>query len=108
MLRRSFAGTMRRSELTDRRGGFAWYELLTTNAPAARTFYASVIGWQAEDASTPAFPYSVFSAGKTEVGGLMELPPDALRMGAEPRWVGYVAVDDIDETVERLKQLGGR
>ncbi len=29
-------------------------------------------------------------------------------MGATPRWVGYVAVDDIDATAERLKQLGGR
>ena len=93
--------------MIDRRGGFAWYELLTTNAAAARAFYASVVGWQAQDASTAAFPYSVFSAGKTEVSGLMELPPDALRMGAEPRWVGYVAVDDIDDTVERLKRLGG-
>src|ERR1700748_201376 len=103
MLRRSFVDTMRRSELTDRRGGFAWYELLTTNSSAARTFYGSVLGWQAEDASTAAFSYSIFSVGKTDVGGLMELPPDALRMGAEPRWAGYVAVDDIDDTVERLK-----
>jgi hypothetical protein len=93
--------------LIGRSAGFAWYELLTTNAAAARTFYASVVGWQAQDASTAAFPYSVFSSGKTEVSGLMELPPDALRMGAEPRWVGYVAVDDIDGTVERLKRLGG-
>ncbi len=93
--------------MIDRRGGFAWYELLTTNAAAARTFYGRVVGWQAEDASTAAFPYHVFSAGKAEVGGLMELPPDALRMGAEPRWAGYVAVDDIDGTVERLKRLGG-
>jgi len=91
----------------DRCGGFAWYELLTTNAAAARAFYASVVGWEAKDASTAALPYGVFSAGKTEVGGLMELPPDALRMGAEPRWVGYVAVDDIDGTVENLKRLGG-
>jgi predicted enzyme related to lactoylglutathione lyase len=98
---------MRRSELNDRRGSFAWYELLTTNAAAARAFYASVVGWQAQDASTAAFAYSVFLAGNVEVGGLMELPADALRMGAEPRWVGYVAVDDIDQTVERLKSLGG-
>ncbi len=29
-------------------------------------------------------------------------------MGAAPRWVGYVAVDDIDATAERVRQLGGR
>src|SRR5262249_28048818 len=43
----------------------------------------------------------------TEVSGLMELPPEARRMGAEPRWVGYVAVDDVDGAVARLKGLGG-
>src|SRR5579871_1918836 len=104
-----------RIELSDgQKGGlakapasFAWYELLTTNAAAARAFYSQVVGWEARDVPTPAFPYAVFSIGKTEVGGLMELPPDALRMGATPRWVGYVAVDDIDDTAARLKGLGG-
>jgi hypothetical protein len=86
---------------------FAWYELLTTNVAAARAFYALVVGWEAQDTSTAALPYTVFSAGKTEIGGLMELPPDARRMGATPRWVGYVAVQDIDSAVARLKQLGG-
>ena len=28
-------------------------------------------------------------------------------MGAMPRWVGYVAVDDLDLTVDRLRRLGG-
>jgi hypothetical protein len=93
--------------LTERRGAFAWYELLTTDASAARDFYGRVVGWQAQDASDAPFPYTVFRAGTTEIGGLMELPPDARRMGAMPRWVGYVDVDDIDGSVERLKRLGG-
>ena len=118
MLRRDLVqanGVEWRSELSDGQGNdqgngqgrFAWYELLTTNAAAARAFYAHVVGWEAQDASTAAFPYAVFSAGKTEVGGLMELPPDARRMGATPRWVGYIAVSDIDGTVGRLRELGG-
>lgn len=107
MLRRNFVRSDGDVALTDRPQIFAWYELLTTNATAARDFYRSVIGWQAEAVSGAAFPYVVLSAGTAEVGGLMELPPEALRMGAMPRWVGYVAVDDIDEAVERLKRLGG-
>jgi uncharacterized protein len=106
MLRRRFVGANGGVELTDRRSAFAWYELVTTDAAAAREFYGRVVGWRAKDASA-AFPYTVFAAGETEVGGLMQLPPDAVRKGAMPRWVGYVAVDDIDARVERLKQLGG-
>jgi predicted enzyme related to lactoylglutathione lyase len=90
--------------LTDRRGAFAWYELLTTDAERARDFYERVVGWRTEDASTAALPYAIFRAGSAEVGGLMELPTDARRMGATPRWVGYLAVDDIDARVERLRR----
>jgi uncharacterized protein len=89
-------------------GSFAWYELLTTDVAAARAFYRRVVGWGVQDASTAAFSYSIFTAGSVEVGGLMELPPEGRSMGAAPRWIGYVAVDDIDATAERLTQLGGR
>ncbi len=105
MLQRDFNGE---DGLSRSHGCFAWYELLTTDAAAARAFYGKVVGWGTQDASTEAFPYSVFTAGKIEVGGLMDLPPDARRMGATPRWVGYVRVEDIDDSAERLKQLGGR
>jgi uncharacterized protein len=104
MLRRGLCP--KEKPLSDRQGRFAWYELLTTDMAAAQDFYSRVVGWKARDASA-AFPYAVFSADKTEVGGLMELPPEARRMGATSRFVGYVEVDDIDGTVERLRRLGG-
>jgi predicted enzyme related to lactoylglutathione lyase len=93
--------------MSDDNGRFVWYELLTTNMPAARTFYGSVFGWQPQDASTPSFAYSLFVAGGSPACGLMELPMEARRMGATPRWVGYVSVADVDASVARLKSLGG-
>jgi predicted enzyme related to lactoylglutathione lyase len=86
---------------------FGWYELLTTDMAAASTFYASVLGWRTYDASTPQFSYGIFSAGEAPVCGLMGLPPEGQKEGATPRWVGYVAVDDIHGTVDRLRHLGG-
>jgi hypothetical protein len=105
MLQRDFNGE---DGLSRGHGRFAWYELLTTDIAAARAFYSHVVGWAARDASTTAFSYSVFTTGASEIGGLMELPPDARLTGAAPRWVGYVEVDDIDGTAERLRKLGGR
>ncbi len=88
-------------------GRFVWYELLTSNVAAAKQFYAHVVGWDCEDASTPDLPYTFFTFEKSPVSGLMSLPEEGLRMGARPRWVGYVAVRDVDASAQRITQLGG-
>jgi hypothetical protein len=93
--------------MVDYHGRFAWYELITTDVADAKAFYAKVVGWGAQDASTPGLPYTLLTAGKASVSGLMELPEDARKMGATPRWMGYVAVKDVDATADRLKVLGG-
>jgi predicted enzyme related to lactoylglutathione lyase len=88
-------------------GRFVWYELLTTDGAAAKAFYTEVMDWAAEDASTPDLAYALFSAATAAVGGLMELPEDARKMGATPRWMGYVSVTDVNVAADRLKRLGG-
>jgi predicted enzyme related to lactoylglutathione lyase len=88
-------------------GRFVWYELLTTDTEAAKAFYTKVFGWGTRDASLPGMPYSLFTAGEVLVGGLMPLPEDALKMAARPSWMGYVEVDDVDATADRIRQLGG-
>jgi uncharacterized protein len=88
-------------------GRFAWYELITTDVAAARTFYTSVMGWSALDASLPGAPYTLFAAGDVLVSGLMQLPQDASKAGAMPAWLGYVGVDDVDAAAERVARLGG-
>src|ERR1700674_4287731 len=82
---------------------FVWYELLTTDVSAAQSFYAKVVGWDVQDASTPEFAYRLFSVGGTPVAGLIELPLDGRKKGATPRWVGYVAVEDLDGVVDQLR-----
>ena len=74
---------------------FAWYELITTDLQSAKTFYSRVMGWQVLDASLPGRPYSLFAAGSTLVGGVMDLTKEAKEMGAVPGWVGYVEVNDV-------------
>jgi predicted enzyme related to lactoylglutathione lyase len=93
--------------LVDQPARFAWYELLTTDVEAASAFYGKVVGWGAKDASTPELAYTVLDAGEVPVGGLMELPEEGRRLGATPRWLGYVAVDDIDATALQIGRRGG-
>jgi len=93
--------------MVDYHGRFVWYELTTTDVEAAKTFYADVVGWGAQDASTPDLAYTLFTVGGVPVSGLMGLTEDAKKAGARPRWTGYVGVDDVDAAADRIKQLGG-
>ncbi len=88
-------------------GRFVWYELMTTDVEAAKAFYGNVVGWGMRDAAVRGMSYTLLTIGEAPVGGLAQLPEDARRMGAEPRWLGYIAVNDVDATTRQVKQLGG-
>jgi uncharacterized protein len=88
-------------------GRFVWYELITTEPEAAKSFYAGVVGWDTGEVSMPGTTYTLFSVGDVPVGGLMSLPKDAINSGVKPYWIGYVAVDDLDVANDRIRQLGG-
>jgi predicted enzyme related to lactoylglutathione lyase len=86
---------------------FAWYELITTDMATAKSFYANVVGWGPRDESTPGLAYTMFTAGRVAVSGLMDLPEEGRKMGATSRWMGYIGVEDVDAMAARVKRLGG-
>lgn len=94
----------------DLRGRFVWYELLTTDPEAAQDFYPTVVGWDTEPWEPPdgGEPYVMWKTGERPIGGVMQLPDDAVEQGAVPHWLPYVGTPDVDSTVERAKELGSR
>ncbi|GBQ89298.1 glyoxalase [Gluconacetobacter johannae DSM 13595] len=88
-------------------GQFVWYELATLDAPAASAFYRAVIGWNMKDAGLPDREYTILSAGERPIGGLMALSQAECKAGAQPGWIGYVAVEDVDAMVARIADAGG-
>jgi predicted enzyme related to lactoylglutathione lyase len=93
--------------MADQKGRFVWYELMASDTEAAKAFYTKVVGWGTQDGPVPGMAYTMFTTGQMPVGGMMAQPEDARKMGAPPSWIGYVAVDDVDATAERIKRLGG-
>jgi predicted enzyme related to lactoylglutathione lyase len=77
-------------------GQFVWYDLSTTDIPAAKDFYNKIVGWGA------------VSHGDRAFGGLMLLSEQAKSMGAPPNWIGYVSVADLDATVAKAVEMGGK
>ena len=84
-------------------GNFFWYDLMTSDVPAALKFYEAVVGWS----STP-FPgndagYTVLMAGAEGVGGVMACPE-----GSQPTaWIGYIKSADVDAGVRAAVGAGG-
>lgn len=89
------------------RGRFVWFDLMTTDVPAAQDFYTAVAGWTITPFEAFQDPYDMWTAGETPIGGAMKLPDEAVAGGAPPHWLGYVQVADVDATVARASELGG-
>jgi predicted enzyme related to lactoylglutathione lyase len=90
-----------------RPGQFIWYEIITSDVEAAKSFYRGVVGWETKDAGMPGMAYTLLSAGTTQVGGLMAIPDEARKMGVPPCWTGYILVEDVDRAAARVKAAGG-
>jgi uncharacterized protein len=93
--------------MSNSNGKFVWYELNTTDARGAEAFYCNVIGWTAQDAGNPEMDYTIISAGGADIGGLLQMDREALQEGAQPGWLGYIAVDNVDGYVDRVQRAGG-
>lgn len=93
-------------------GSLCWIELHTSDPAAARAFYGSVFGWQAEEMPVDDFTYTVVStegaAKESSIGGVMPLLPEQQTAGTTSYWLPYFEVADCDDTAARARALGGR
>jgi predicted enzyme related to lactoylglutathione lyase len=92
------------------RGDFIWYELMTTNADAAKGFYDAVVGWNISPEGPPEHGgYRMIgrSDGKF-AGGLLPLTNQMQQEGARPTWLGYLNVADVDEAAASIERAGGK
>jgi predicted enzyme related to lactoylglutathione lyase len=87
-------------------GRFVWYELLTSDPKAAISFYTEVVGWKTQ--AWEKGDYTMWVGSQGPLGGVTLLPEQAKKMGAPPYWQANVEVANVDETVAKVKQLGGQ
>ncbi len=89
-------------------GEASWHELMTTDAPAAMTFYQQVFGWQPSQAMDmgPMGTYQMFDRPHGMIGGMMNKPPEMANV--PPNWQIYFRVPDVHAAAERIAANGGR
>jgi predicted enzyme related to lactoylglutathione lyase len=84
-------------------GGW-WNELHTSDPTKALPFYEKVLGFSYRSMDMgPGGTYHILSRGGVDRGGVTSY----LQSGAQPHWLPYVNVDDVDGTTARAKKLGG-
>ena len=89
-----------------KKGRFDWYDLMTTDLGAARSFYTAVVGWKITKWEQAG--YEMWTVGEQAIGGMMALPDEAKKVGTPPHWLYYVSVDDVDAAIARVQQHGGK
>lgn len=88
-------------------GRFCWYELMTTDPEAAPRFYGEIAGWRTETGENGDQPYTMWMIGERSIGGVMELPREAVEGGAPPHWLVHISTPDLESTTARARELGG-
>ena len=98
----------RRPEGPPQVGDASWHELMTTDIPAAMTFYQEVFGWKPTDAMDMGEMgiYQIFNRPHGRIGGMMQKPPAMANV--PPNWQIYFRVPDVDAAAERIKANGGK
>jgi uncharacterized protein len=88
-------------------GEICWRELATKDLPTALSFYSKLFGWALEQTKVTNMVYKEIHINDTAYGGMMAIDEN---WGPEPppsHLSTYIAVDDADETAEKIKAHGG-
>ena len=90
--------------VVDEPGAVCWNELNTRDTAAAKSFYASVFGWNPVE--SPMGGYVEFENNGKKIGGMMAITPE---MGdVPPHWLPYFQVENADDSANKAKSLSGR
>jgi predicted enzyme related to lactoylglutathione lyase len=81
-------------------GNLVHFELLSKDANRAKKFYSTLFGWKFKDSEIPGVEYYLIDG--IEPGGGLNPQQDS------PGAVVYFDTDDIDASIGKVRELGGK
>lgn len=90
-------------------GAPAWFECMSGDTLVAEQFYRDAFGWEMAvmpGSGDAGFWYATDRAGADAAAGLCDAS-SYLPRGEGGYWRMYIAVEDVDATLERVRELGG-
>jgi len=87
-------------------GKFVWFDLLTNDVEAVKTFYGELFGWKFENGADANSPYTLVKHNGKSIGGIVYWEPKQKNVN-ETQWISYLSVPDVDSATEFVKNNGG-
>lgn len=84
-------------------GKFVWHDLLTNDVSAVKKFYAALFGWKFNNGSDE---YTTILKDSLPIGGIVYVEDLENEINSS-QWMSYLSVDDVDKSVDFIKQNGG-
>ncbi|QBF83418.1 VOC family protein [Shewanella maritima] len=84
-----------------------WVELASHDWQAGKSFYQQLFNWQLVDMETPDGHYTTMQIDGGDVAAMYQMSAEIAK-DTPSHWTIYFAVDNVDETIERVKQAGGQ
>ena len=92
------------STLATTAGKFVWHEHVSSDPTQAEDFYTQLFGWGTEVFKPGEADYTMISSSGQNHGGFSK----AIEGAPPPHWLSHVAVENVEETIEKAQGAGGR
>jgi len=88
-------------------GTIGWIDLTVPDAKSLRDFYSAVTGWTPSDVAMGDYSdYCMHPPGDPKpVAGICHARGS--NAGLPPQWLIYITVADLDQSIQRCRDLGG-
>jgi predicted enzyme related to lactoylglutathione lyase len=83
-------------------GKLVHFELPAADSERAKGFWSGVMGWEFGDSAMPGFDYFMVQTGEDQGGAVYPRQDD------EQGPIVYFDTDDIDASIAKVRELGGR
>lgn len=83
-------------------GKLVHFELPAKDTARAKTFWSGVCGWEFGDSAMPDFEYYMVQTAPDQGGAVMPA------QGGEQAVIVYFDTEDIDASVAKVRELGGK
>jgi uncharacterized protein len=85
-------------------GKFVWHEQVSPDPKQAQDFYTRLFGWGTEVFKPGEVDYTMISSGGQGHGGFSK----AMEGAPPPHWLSHVAVEKLEDTIEKVRAAGGK